>query len=239
MVDSVLAARIAAAFDTAGVVEPRLDEIPQTMDAAERMEDGVAAMLGPIGGFKLGATIAQVRAALGVPRPFFGPLPQDRVRGDGAELRGDRIRQRGVESEYAFRFGRDLTHTDAEIDVAGLADAIASVHAAIEIPATRFARLGGHGGLALVADIGAAGFLVVGPGEPLGDPERLNKAPVILEIEGADPVHGSGAVIEGGRSVRCSLSSAARWRGAMLCGPAKSSPQAVAPATSRPRPDGG
>jgi 2-keto-4-pentenoate hydratase len=194
-----LADRISAVLDTTEVAVPAAEDLPQDLDAAERIEDAIFARLGgTIGAYKLGATIAQVRATLGLPRQFFGPVPESRVFADGATVPANLARQRGVESEYAFRLARDLTQADAGIDAAGLAAAIASVHASLEIPGSRFSGLGAHGGLALVADAGAVGTLVVGPGQTLGDPARLDDAPVILEIEGQEPVRGGGAIIDGG-----------------------------------------
>lgn len=193
-----LASRVAAAFGGLDVVTPVADELPSNIDEAERIEDDIIARLGPIGAYKLGATIAQVRATLGLPRQFFGPTPLSRIFPDGADIPAPVARQRGVESEYAFRLARDLTEADIALDAAGLAAAIATVHAAIEVPGSRFSGLGAHGGFALVADAGAVGSLVIGEGQPLGDPARLNEAPVVLEIEGQEPVRGGGAIIDGG-----------------------------------------
>ncbi len=193
-----LAARIATAFNTREIVEPAVGELPTDLAGADQLVDAIASRLGPIGAFKLGATIAQVRATLGLPRQFFGPIPQSRIYPDGADVPDLVARQRGVESEYAFRLARDLTAADAGLDAAGLMDAIDRVHASIEIPGSRFVGLGAHGGFALAADVGAVGSLVIGPGQPLGDPARLIDAPVVLEVEGAEPVIGGGAVIDGG-----------------------------------------
>lgn len=193
-----LAGRIVAAFDTLDVVEPGPGELPTDQDGAEAIVDAIAVRLGPIGAFKLGATIAQVRATLGVPRQFFGPVPESRIFPDGGDVPPVVARQRGVECEYAFRLGRDLTAADAAIDRAGLIAAIASVHPAIEIPGSRFAGLGVHGGFGLIADTGAVGSLVIGLGQPLGDPARLDAAPVVLEAEGAEPVRGDATIIDGG-----------------------------------------
>jgi 2-keto-4-pentenoate hydratase len=193
-----LAARIAAAFDTLEVVEPRPGELPADQDAAERLVDAIVARLGTVEAYKLGATIAAVRANLGVSRQFFGPIPGNRVFADGSEVPAHLARQRGVECEYAFRLSRDLTPADSGIDRDGLLAAIGSVHASIEIPGSRFTGLGAHGGFALIGDTGAVGSLVVGSGEAVGDPARLDEAPVILEVEGAEPFTGNASVIDGG-----------------------------------------
>src|SRR5262245_42769729 len=107
-----LVARLAAAFQTAVVVEANPAEIPDTLDKAEAMQDRIIATLvatfGPIVAYKLGATMPHVRAQLALSRPFYGALPAARMFGDGAEIPVAVSRQTGVESEYAFRFGVDV-----------------------------------------------------------------------------------------------------------------------------------
>jgi 2-keto-4-pentenoate hydratase len=190
--------RLAAAFETADVVVPAAGELPADMPAAERIKDALARTLGPAHAFKLGATIAAVQANLGLQGPFFGALPASRVFPDGATVAGGAARQTGVESEYGFRLSRDLTEADLPGDVAGLAGIIDAVHPAIEIPGTRFAALGVHGGLALMADGGAAGALVLGPAQPFDPGADFNAAPVVLEIGGKQAAEGRGDIIDNG-----------------------------------------
>ena len=168
------------------------------MDAVERLQDAVIAQLGPITAWKLGATIPAVRQNLGLPRAFFGALPARRVFAAGATLGAMVARQRGVECEYGFRLARDVTRADLDLDADGLAELIESVHPAIEIPGTRFASLGQYGGMALAADFGAAGALVIGPGQPLHNPTRLDSARIRLLIDGVETATGDATVIEGG-----------------------------------------
>ncbi len=193
-----LAERLAAAFDTAAVVEPKAAELPADYAAAAAIRDALARRIGPPAAFKLGATIAAVRAALGVPRAFFGALPASRVFQDGDTVTGGGARQTGVESEYGFRLGVAVTEANLPDGVDALAGLIDAVHPALEIPGTRFAQLGGHGGLALMADGGAAGALVLGAPVPFDAAADYAHAPVRLEIGGAPAAEGQGAIIDGG-----------------------------------------
>lgn len=193
-----LADRLAEAFDTAAIVSPAPADLPADYAAAAAVKDSLARRIGTPKAFKLGATIAAVRANLGLPRAFFGALPASRVFGDGATVSGGAARQTGVESEYGFRLAVDVTEANLPADVAALAALIDVVHPALEIPGTRFAALGLHGGLALMADGGAAGALVLGAPVPFDAAADYDGAPVRLEIGGAPAAEGRGDIIDGG-----------------------------------------
>jgi 2-keto-4-pentenoate hydratase len=193
-----LARLLADAFDTAHVVVPAPEDLPQDMTAAAAVKDSLGRQIGPAVAFKLGATIAAVRANLGLSAPFFGALPASRVFADGATVSGAAARQTGVESEYGFRLARDVTADTLPADAAGVAALIDAVHPALEIPGTRFASLGVHGGLALMADGGAAGALVLGPAVPFDPAADYTGAPVLLEIGGKPAAEGGASVIDNG-----------------------------------------
>jgi 2-keto-4-pentenoate hydratase len=193
-----LARLLAESFDSAKIVVPAPEDLPADVAAATAIKDALAREIGPAAAFKLGATIAAVRANLGLPAPFFGALPASRVFQDGDTVSGGGARQTGVESEYGFRLSQDVTADNLPADAAGLAALIDAVHPALEIPGTRFASLGVHGGLALMADGGAAGALVLGPACAFDPGTDYGAAPVILEVNGAVAVEGGGAVIDNG-----------------------------------------
>ena len=75
------------------------------------------------------------------------------------------VAQAGVESEIAFRFGRDLDPRGAPWSAEEVRAAITGVHPAIEVPQTRFAALGQFGAFGLIADNGASGLGIVGEGD--------------------------------------------------------------------------
>lgn len=197
MAGTTLSARIEAAFDTRNVVEPAAGEIPADRGVAEQQQDGLIARLGPIGAFKLGATIPAIRRDLQLDRFFFGAIPAGRIFADGAAIPYRLCRQRGVESEYGFRFGRDLTEADA-LNEDTLWAAIDAVIPSIEIPGTRFGELGQYKGLGMIVDNGSVGTLVLGEPVKVDDWKMLRDAKVTLTIDGQEPVVGTGAVIDDG-----------------------------------------
>ena len=190
--------RLAAAFDTLDMVSVAKEDLPLTIDQAENVRDSAAACLGEIAAWKLGATMPSVRSALGLSSAFFGVIPSFRLFGGGAQLNAIQARLRGVECEYGFRLARDVRAGDDKMGVRAFRELFASVHPAIEIPGTRFERLGCYGGLGLVADFGAAGALVVGKGRALDEPSRLDKMRVHLRISGDEVAEGCAGDIDDG-----------------------------------------
>ncbi|MGQ9369017.1 fumarylacetoacetate hydrolase family protein [Azospirillum sp. ST 5-10] len=184
----------------AGTVVADLPEAlaPRTLAEAERVQDALLAHPGTaVGAWKLGATNRPARDALGLDRQFMGAVAADRVLAAPARIAAAALRQTVIEGEIAFRFGRDLPPRPGGHDAAAVRAAVASAHAAIEVPASRFPALGAFGGCALVADHGAAGWLVVGPGGPLGDPADWDDRAVAMTVDGAPAAAGTAAAILG------------------------------------------
>ncbi|MFT8243813.1 2-keto-4-pentenoate hydratase [Roseomonas sp. BN140053] len=194
-----LAEKLAAAFAARGVLEPEASEIPTDLAAAEAVQDAVVARtVAEIGAWKLGATVRSVREGFGLPRGFFGVLPASRVlQGPAAPAAAD-LPQFGLESEIAFRFGRDLGPAGAPWSAEDVRAAILSVHPSIEVPQTRYPALGQFGGLGLIADNGATGLAILGEGTADWTPEELIELPVQLEFDGREVAAGTGELIEGG-----------------------------------------
>ncbi|CAN0477646.1 unnamed protein product [Scytosiphon promiscuus] len=96
------------------------------------------------------------------------------------------FRQPGAECELAVVLGADLLLKPGGYTRAEVLDAVARTIAAIEVPETRFSALAIHGGLALVADNGAAGYAVAGEGvegaDSLDDLDRMGR----LIVDGGD-----------------------------------------------------
>jgi 2-keto-4-pentenoate hydratase len=195
---SSVAHALGKAFVSSSEIALTDDEIPRSQDEAERVRDEAAKSIGPIRAWKLGATIAAVRADLGLTRQFFGPIPYSYVFEDGAQLSGFQTRLQGVESEYGFELARDIGPDDAECDEDAFPRLFSGVRPAIEIPGARFSALGQYKGFGLAADFGAAGGLVLGPVRPLPAAAQLDKAPVTLSFADRQVAVGSAEVIDGG-----------------------------------------
>jgi 2-keto-4-pentenoate hydratase len=170
-----------------------------TLDEAEQVQDAFlrAAAFRPCA-WKLGASTFGARRALGLPRSFLAPLPAPRVLTSPARLAMGQLRQRGVECELAVTL-RGLDAAERRMfGQAASADSLAltrelvtACHAAIEIPESRFARLGAAGPLALVADNGAAGWVVLGPAGAVD--VMHGPAPGRLELDGVPAAEGDAS----------------------------------------------
>lgn len=197
MVPQSLAATLARAFRSGECVSPATEELPADMESAERIQDAMIAEIGPVAAWKLGAAAKSGRVQMGLPRMFIGALPTDRVYRTGATVPGQWTQSVGVECEYAYRFSRNMPARGGRGTAEEVRAAIGGIHAAFEIPATRFSGIGVHGGFAQVADNGAAGWIVIGE-ECVADRwEAMLDAPVRLAVAGQLHAEGSAAEIDG------------------------------------------
>jgi 2-keto-4-pentenoate hydratase len=120
-------------------------------------------------GWKIAATGAGGRAALGVEHPLAGPLFEQFAVGPGGGLDFSTVRMRIVEAEFGFVVAHDLPASAAPFDRASVLDALGAFVPALEVPNTRYTDHRSVGGAQLVADAACAGYFVFG--EPV---ERFN-----------------------------------------------------------------
>jgi 2-keto-4-pentenoate hydratase len=145
-------------------------------------------------GRKAGLTAKAVQAQLGVDQPDFGVLFDDMAVADGGTLDPARTIQPKAEAEIAFVLGKDLP--DPETTVEMVADAVATVHAAIEIVDSRIADWK-ITFADTVADNGSSAFFVLGQeGKPLAGLD-LFTCGMVMEINGAIVSLGAGAAALG------------------------------------------
>jgi len=152
---------------------------PASQAEAFAVQDAVAAGLGPAAAWKVGGggTAAPIAATLVRPSPCCWPAAE--------------FLRIGIEAEIAFRIGRDLPGPDAP-GPDQVRDAIASIHAAIEIVDSRFDTWPVPDPLWALADNQNNGGFVY---EPTGRPWRgvpLERAHVTLSVDGCDVVAGEG-----------------------------------------------
>jgi 2-keto-4-pentenoate hydratase len=158
-------------------------------------------------GRKAGLTAKAVQRQLGVDQPDFGVLFADMQIADGGTLEPSLTIQPKVEAEIAFVLGRGLV--DSAITPAIVADAVATVHAAIEIVDSRIAdwRITFAD---TVADNGSSAFFVLAKeGKPLLGLD-LRSAGMVMEINGEVASLGAGAAVLGNPL------NAAAWLGQTL-----------------------
>ena len=167
---------------TAFAVAP--GDVPHTEAAAYVVQHAVAATLGPIGGWKVGA--AGPDAA-----PNAAPLPASGIVAAPARLPPE-CSGRLVEAEIAFRIGSDLPPRDAPYSRDEILAAIASCHPVVEVVQWRIQDFRPAPGNLKLADNLGHGGLVVGEAVPGWRAIDFASLQVTQEIAGQSPKHGTG-----------------------------------------------
>lgn len=154
----------------------------------------LTAKWGAIVGRKVGLTSLAMQRQLGVDSPDFGFFTEGQFFQANAEIPIDRFISPKVEPEFAFRLNQDLTGGNVTRD--DVAEAIESVHAAIEIIDSRIENWD----ITLpdtIADNASCGAVAVDL-EPLDVPvDRLNDIACSLVIDGVVTGTGKGEDVLG------------------------------------------
>ena len=134
---------------------------PQSVDEAYAIQDRVAAALGDIGGWKIGAPSPDAT-------PMYAPMPRAWIAASDSKLGGPRWRYRGLEAEIAFLVGSDLPPRPSETGAQPytreeVLAAMASCHPAIEVLESAFTEPSQATPLAKNADLQVHGGFVYGP----------------------------------------------------------------------------
>ncbi len=115
---------------------------PGDLADAYRIQDALVDRLLPPGstrvGFKVACTNIIAQDALRIDRPLFGRLLAHTVHADGARLEARRFTHRVIETEFAFRIGRDVPRRPGGHTRDSIAECIAAVIPAIEVVDHRF-----------------------------------------------------------------------------------------------------
>jgi 2-keto-4-pentenoate hydratase len=148
-------------------------------------------------GWKIAATGAGGRAALGVEHPLAGPLYERFADQPGDEVDFSGLRMRTAEAEFGFRLAKDLPAELAPFDRLAVLEALGAFVPAIEMPDTRYEDHRAAGGPQLVADAACAGRFTFGTPVEDYDPERLPAHHVTLTSEKLGVVEGTGAKVLG------------------------------------------
>jgi len=171
---------------------------PRTIDEGYDIQDAAARARGaPVAGWKCACTAADQQAFLAVDEPFAGRIFAPVLVDGPAELSAEAFFMRGLEGEFAFRLGADLSARDAPHDRASVMAAIASLHPAIEIVDSRFTDWLAVGAASLVADNAVNGALVLGPAVAAWDADELADHPVRMTVDGVTVGEGAGGLALG------------------------------------------
>ena len=116
----------------------------------------------PVYGWKIAATSSAGQQHIAVDGPLAGRLLAEQVRPDGAVISLGNNGMCVAECEFAFAMAHDLPPQAQGYQVAQVMAAVASLHPAIEIPDSRFARFETAGQAQLIADNACAHLVIVG-----------------------------------------------------------------------------
>ncbi len=149
-----------AAGPGARIAELAADLAPASEDEAYAVQDAILREMNQAaGGWKIGAKSAGGPAQ-------GAPLPARDVHRGAAALAHAAYAKPGLELEVAFVLGRGFRSDDGPQSEAAVREAIASVHAAIEVVASRFTLWPNVDKHWQLADLQNNGALVVGEGVP-------------------------------------------------------------------------
>lgn len=164
----------------------RLGQLPITARAdAYAIQELVAAKLGPVGAWKVGAPSPEAE-------PARAPIQASAVHASPAVLPAASFHRIGIEVEIAYRLGHDLPARPEPYSRAEVEAAIDAILPAIEVVDTRFADHDAMGALWKLADNQLNGGLVLGT--PQADWRVVDPAtqPVRLHVDGALAHEGRG-----------------------------------------------
>lgn len=156
----------------------------------ERWDDEIA-------GWKVGATAKQVQELFGVSEPAFGPVFRKSVFQSPAKVPARSFHHLMLETEFAFRFGKDLPSRPAPYSRNEILDAVDGLIPAFEIVSPRFNRLTVDKFAQVVADYCANGGAILGTRLENWRGIDLPAHVVKLVMNGALRQEGRGAAVLG------------------------------------------
>ncbi|MBD8065806.1 hypothetical protein IC608_09990 [Devosia sp. PTR5] len=178
MIDSLsaLAQALIAAHDGGPLVADVPDHlVPADLDAVYALQDAIIERTGPVGGWK-------VAAGVGDP-PICSPIPKNRYFDNRASIDGKRHRFVIAELEIAVMLGADIA---AGSDRATIAEAIGSIHPALELIGSPFPDRDAMARNLQLGDLQSNGAVVVGPAVADTITGKLETLPAALWHDGAE-----------------------------------------------------
>jgi len=147
-------------------------------------------------GWKIAGTTAAVREKLRIDTPIYGRTFRRFACRSPARLPARDLLDPLVECEFFVTLARDLPARSAPWTMAEVVDAVAAVHAGIEVAECRFPMAALPPLPAILADGAASGRYVFGDAMPRWR-DGLAAVRVSLEVDGAARRHGTGADVMG------------------------------------------
>lgn len=168
------------------------DDIPGSIDEAYQAQCAFLSQVQAVPvGWKIGATHAAAREHYGFVEPFFGRVVRDALYSSPTLLSRRTFERPGIEVEFGFRIGQEIRARATPHDRESVAQAISVVVPVVEIVDSRIAAWPDLPALALIADNGAHGALVVGRDKE--DWRTIDLACTHVELSLNGRLRGSGA----------------------------------------------
>jgi 2-keto-4-pentenoate hydratase len=115
-----------------------------------------------VAGWKIGATAPPVMAKFGVKEPFCGPIYAADMYASPGRLETKKFNHYVIETEFAYRLGRDLPARATPYSRGEIVEAVDAVIPAFEMINCRYEALPLDNAPAAIADCGLNGALVLG-----------------------------------------------------------------------------
>jgi 2-keto-4-pentenoate hydratase len=190
----------AAAFLAAARREGRVIEAlpeasrPQSLAEGYEVQNAFRAIWpDTVAGWKIGATAIPTMDKFGVKEPMYGPFFASNVHMSPAKSSAPTRHAMTLESEFAYRLGRDLPARAVPYTREEIVAAIDAIMPAFEIVGTRYAQVPFHDAGSVVADCMLNAAMVLGT--PTTDWRGLDipNHPVRLTIDGVVKGEGTGS----------------------------------------------
>lgn len=184
------------AWTEGALLEGLPSDTPMTLGDAYRVQYALDSSAGQRLGWKLAATGAGGRTALGVDQPLAGPLYERFRVPVGGSVEFGSLRMSTIEAEFGMRLGWDLPASSAPYDHETVRDAIDAFVPTIEFPNTRYIAHRTVGPVALTVDAALAGVYVLGEPVTDFDIDSLPEHQLVLRTPNGD-IEGTGAKVLG------------------------------------------
>jgi 2-keto-4-pentenoate hydratase len=166
---------------------------PRDVEEGYLIQDAMVEIWGlEVGGWKVGATNPFWQKKVGVKEPIAGRLFRPYMYQNPVTLEGRAFHIRIVESEFAYKLGRDLPPRAAAYTRAEVEDAVEAVHCSQELVDSRYMTALGMDPPSLVADNASGAAFVIGPAIPNWREVDLAGARVKLLVNGKVASEGTG-----------------------------------------------
>jgi 2-keto-4-pentenoate hydratase len=199
---SAAAAALVSARKEGHIIYELPGGMPQNMDEAYAIQDGIVAGMGDaVAGWKVAFTNKPGQKKMGTDGPGAGPIFASYVLESPSKMDMPDPGLRISECEFAFRLKANLTAKNGNYSDDDIKAVIGSVHPAIEIVNRRLSSAVPMSGLAIIVDHGGNGAFAYGAGTENWESIDYANHPVRQIINGEEKAVGNGQNVMGGNPI--------------------------------------